>query len=63
MNEDAVELVIGKLGTTVFLQFLAVMFLQLAFEIGFEVGFLFDINVLVVHVLEGLDQTFFKRVF
>ena len=63
-----IDLYLFKLGickfcTTEFLQFLLVVLLQLFLEIGRQVLFLFNMNILVIHLLKSVYKSVFEGCF
>ena len=52
-----------KFGTTQFFQLLLVVFLQLPFEIGRQVLLLFNMNILVAHLLKSIYKSVFEGSF
>ncbi len=57
IDKYLVKLTIGKLGTSELAKPLVVMFLQLQLEIGIQVLLLFNMNILVVHLLKSGDKS------
>ena len=57
------KLCLRKLSATKFFQFLLVVFFQLFFEIGRQVLLLFNMNILVVHLLKSIYKSVFESSF
>ena len=57
------KLCLRKLSATKFFQFLLVVFFQLFFEIGRQVLLLFNMNILVVHLLKSIYKSVFEGCF
>ena len=62
-DKDVLKFSFSEMLTSEFSKFLAVMFLQLGFEISVEISFLTNLHVLVTHILKGFYKPLFQRRF
>ena len=63
VDADFLELFVRERGAADFCQGLGIMFFKLLLEVAVEVGFFFDLDILIAHVLQSRNQPVFKSLF